>query len=185
MIRTIGAVAALMLAGWAIPAQAADVATLDCIANEMPAPSRAVFAEVGRRSAVDEKGDAPGLDAAIGDFRKALTLCAGRHHWNDAAIDAAGKYSIAAFVLDGVVKVATQRGVPFAVVEKSLGQLTEAQRVALRDGTADGEAAYEVLVDIMAKNGFTGSGGEQAEMVGAIIGAMLSRDQSKAIFIAS
>lgn len=179
----LSAFAALLLAVAPNFARAADVATIDCVAKELPAPARALFVESGRRSALGDETEVPGLDAALTPYRTALDRCTKRHKWNSKAADAANTYTISSFVLEGVLSVSAGQGVTLEVIEKALAKLTPGDR----DELLNGGGGFEKLLAALADNGFELDleTDNQAALLGGVTGAVLMRDQARAEFIAS
>lgn len=177
----LSAFVALLLAVAPNFAHAADIATIDCIANELPAPARAAFVEAGRRSALGDRSDPASFEAALDPYRAALRLCAARHKWSEKAADAANTYTISSFVLEGTLIEATPEGITAGVIETALAKLSPQDRAQLLDGDGD----FMPLIDALVEDGFELKQGNQATLVGAVTGSMLMRDQARALFIAS
>lgn len=88
-------IAALMAAALAAPAQAADLATIDCVIGKLAGPDRADrqgrHAQHGEGAAVR-----PTYDPAVGSgISIAAKECADAHKWSEAALEAARVYTLA------------------------------------------------------------------------------------------
>jgi len=176
----LSAFAALLLAVAPNLAHAADISTIDCIAKTIPEPTRAALREEGRLATTTSDEHGPGLVAAMGAFRTAVATCTKRYKWSPAAAEAATTYTISSYVLEGIVAAGEREGISLALLEKALADLTPEQRAALEQGEG-----YEAMVDSLRKNGFEIGPDPQARIIGAMTGAVQSRNRARADFIAS
>lgn len=113
---------------FAAPAQAADLATINCIENKIELPVRAQIAidvernatEVGTRSTYD-----PRVTNAIGIASK---LCAAENSWPEAAIKPAQLYALATLGWPTAQRIATERGFDMGALEETFSALPEETR---------------------------------------------------------
>lgn len=117
MIRYIVPIVAVLLA--ATPAaQAADLATIGCIAEKVELPIRAQIVldvernltEVGKKHTYD-----PRVTVAIGAAGK---VCAEQHGWPPEAVEPAMRYTLATLGWTTAQKIATERGFDVAALEE-------------------------------------------------------------------
>ena len=126
MIRTILAAAVLLFA--ALPAAAADLATIDCVGQKLDAAARAkVEADAARN--LDETGKRPSYDPAVSaGLRTAAAACAKEHKWSAAAAKAAASYALAKIGLPTAQRVIGERGFDSAALEDRFQGLAEDKR---------------------------------------------------------
>jgi len=110
----LAAVAAL---AWAVPANAADLATIDCVGQNLEAPVRAqIEADAARNLA--ESGKRPSYDPSVGEgLRTAAAACAKEHGWSAAAAKAAGLYALAKIGLPVARRVVDEHAFDAAALE--------------------------------------------------------------------
>lgn len=119
--------AALLLAASALPAQAADLATLDCVVGKLDAARSQIEAEVARNLA--ETGKRPTYDPAVKTaLRDAAAACATEHEWAAPATAAASIYALAKIGLPIAQRVVAERGFDPAALEDQFQALPEETR---------------------------------------------------------
>ena len=89
-------IAALMVAAFAIPARAADLATIDCVIGKLkPALTEQIGKDVTRNMG-EGAAVRPTYDPAVGSgISIAAKECADAHKWSEAALEAARVYTLA------------------------------------------------------------------------------------------
>ncbi|WP_066795812.1 hypothetical protein [Sphingomonas soli] len=119
------ALAALSLA---VPANAADLATIDCVTQKLqPALKELIEAEVTRSFA--EGATRANFDPAVNSgLRLAATNCAIEHKWSEAAATAARDYALGKLSLPIGEKFVAQKGFDVADLETHFGALAEEVR---------------------------------------------------------
>ena len=113
---------------FAMPAHAADLATLDCVAGKMGKEAVArLHADVARN--MTESGKRPSYDPAVGgSIASAATACGLEHDWSEAAIKAARVYTLAKLGLPVAQRVIGARGFDAATLEDQFQTLPEETR---------------------------------------------------------
>jgi hypothetical protein len=112
----------------AIPAHAADLATIDCVAGKLaPAVTAKLHADVSRN--MTESGKRPSYDPAVGgSIASAAAACGLAHNWSEAAIKAARVYTLAKLGLPVAQRVVDDRGFEAATLEDRFQALPEESR---------------------------------------------------------
>jgi hypothetical protein len=118
----------LCLVGVAAPAQAADLATLGCVADKIEVTIRAQIVidvernltETGKKHSYD-----PRVLAAV---KAAATACAADNGWPPAALRPAMLYTLATLGWPTAQKVAAERGLDAAALESAWNALPEETR---------------------------------------------------------
>jgi hypothetical protein len=120
------AIAALLT--FAMPAHAADLATIDCVAGKLaPAVTAKLHADVSRNMV--ESGKRPSYDPAVGgSIASAAAACGLEHDWSEAAIKAARVYTLAKLGLPIAERVIAERGFEAAALEDRFQTLPEETR---------------------------------------------------------
>ncbi|UZK67248.1 hypothetical protein [Sphingomonas sp. M1-B02] len=120
------AIAGLFLV--AAPAQAADLATIDCVAGKVDAAIVArLHADVARNLA--ETGKRPNYDPAVGaGIARAAAACATEYEWSEAAVKAARVYTLAKLGMSVAERVMGERGFEPAALEEQFQALPEESR---------------------------------------------------------
>ncbi len=121
-------IVALCLVGAAAPAQAADLATLGCVADKVSLPIRAQLVidvernltETGKKHSYDPR--------VIAALREAAMACAKENGWPDPALRPAMLYTLATLGWPTAQKVATERGLDTAALETAWNALPEDSR---------------------------------------------------------
>jgi hypothetical protein len=118
----------LCLIGFAAPAQAADLATLDCISDKVSLPVRAqIVLDVEHNLA--SLGKPPSYDPRVtGAIAAAGKLCAEENHWPEAATQPAMHYALASLGWPTAQKIATERGFDMGGLEDAWAALPEEKR---------------------------------------------------------
>ncbi|AJP71406.1 hypothetical protein [Sphingomonas hengshuiensis] len=121
-------IAALALAATALPAHAADLATLDCVVSKLDAAARSqIEADVVRNMA--ETGKRPTYAPAVKTaLKEAATACATEHQWSNPAAGAAAIYALAKVGLPIAQRVVGERGFDAAALEDQFQALPEETR---------------------------------------------------------
>lgn len=123
-MRSAIAMAGALLA-FGVPAHAADLATLDCVAQKLEAPIRAQIQADAERN-LGESGKRPSYDSSVGlGIRTAAAICAKEHGWSPAAAKAAGQYALARIGLPIAQRVVGERGFEPAALEDQFQALPE------------------------------------------------------------
>ncbi len=127
MMRHFG-VAALAPLVFAGSAQAADLATIDCVANKLDKTvSAQIAADVSRN--MFESGKKPSYDPMVGaGIATAAQACAGENGWSEAAVKAVRIYTLAKVGLPVAQRVIGERGFDTAVLEEQFLTLPEETR---------------------------------------------------------
>jgi hypothetical protein len=112
----------------AVPAHAADLATIDCVAGKVSAATTAkLHADVSRNMA--ESGKRPNYDPAVGGgIASAAAACGLEHDWSEAAIKAVRVYTLAKLGLPIAERVIGERGFEAATLEERFLALPEDTR---------------------------------------------------------
>ncbi|MES2989769.1 MAG: hypothetical protein V4808_17900 [Pseudomonadota bacterium] len=120
--------ALLPLGALAAPAQAADLATIDCVIGKLkPALTTMIEADVTRN--FTEEALRPTYDPAVGSgLRVAATACATEHGWSEAAVTAARVYTLAKLSQPIAEKFVTEKGFDSAELETQFSTLAEEVR---------------------------------------------------------
>jgi hypothetical protein len=118
----------LLLCAAAIPAHAADLATIDCVIGKLqPALRTQIETDVTRN--FTEATLRPTYDATVGSgLRIAATACAAEHGWTEAATSAARIYTLAKLSQPIAEKFVADRGFDSAELETNFGTLAEEVR---------------------------------------------------------
>ena len=121
----------LVLAGLfliAAPSHAADLATIDCVADKVSAGVTATLhADVARNLA--ESGKRPSYDPAVGaGIARAAAACATEHNWSEAAVKAVRIYTLAKLGMPVAQRVIGERGFDAATLEAQFQGLSEETR---------------------------------------------------------
>jgi hypothetical protein len=126
VMRSIACAALLLLAP--LPARAADLATIDCVAGKIAAGLTArLHADVSRNMA--ESGKRPSYDPAVsGGIAGAAAACATEHAWSEAAVKAARVYTLAKLGMPVAQRVIGERGFDAAALEDRFQALGEEAR---------------------------------------------------------
>ena len=121
-------IATAALLALAIPAHAADLATLDCVAGKVSAAVVAkLHADVSRNMA--ESGKRPSYDPGVGgSIASAAAACGLEHNWSEAAVKAARVYTLARLGLPVAQRVIGERGFEAAELEERFQALPEETR---------------------------------------------------------
>ncbi|MES2443479.1 MAG: hypothetical protein V4574_11675 [Pseudomonadota bacterium] len=167
------------LAG-AMPAAAADLATLGCVRDQMTAPVRAEIASSARALA-DGKSAAASQGLRDG-LRLTADACAKRHGWSDAAREAAQTHALVAASLEALRPLAPARGVDLAVITAALHSLTDAQRAQILNQE---QAGTDALLAQLVSRGLVVTGEAQGSLVGVLAVLTLIEETQKARFAAS
>jgi hypothetical protein len=119
---------ALCLAGVAAPAHAADLATLDCVADKIALPIRAqIVLDVEHNLAA--LGKPPSYDPRVtGAIGAAGKLCAEENHWPEAAEKPAMLYALASLGWPTAQKIVGERGFDMGALEAAWTALPEEKR---------------------------------------------------------
>ena len=127
-MRLVSGIAAASLGLVALPAHAADLATIDCvIAKLQPALTTLIETDVTRN--LGESGKRPTYDPAIGSgLRIAAAACAIEHKWSEAAISAARIYTLAKLGWPIAQRVVAEKGFDAAALEDQFQALPEEAR---------------------------------------------------------
>ncbi|MES2443483.1 MAG: hypothetical protein V4574_11695 [Pseudomonadota bacterium] len=152
-----------LLAGAAMPAQAADLATLGCVTDKLELPVRAqIVLDVERNLAESGKKHsyAPRVLAAV---RTAATACAAEHGWPEPALRPAMLYTLATLGWPTAQKVAAERGLDTAALEEAWNALPEETRNRPLTSEANQQLAE-------ASGGGDDQSPEKAELVGEFFG---------------
>jgi len=122
------ALATAALLGLALPAHAADLATIDCVAGKLSAAAAAkLHADVARNMA--DSGKRPSYDPGVGgSIASAAAACGLEHNWSEAAIKAARTYTLAKVGLPIAQRVIGERGFDAAELEDRFQALPEETR---------------------------------------------------------
>ena len=125
MMRTTIALFALYLWTPAFPANAADLATIDCVIGKVqPALREQLETDVTRN--FTENTLRPTFDPAVNSgLRAAATACAIEHKWSEAAATAARDYALAKLGLPIAEKFVAEKGFVTAELETQFGSLAE------------------------------------------------------------
>lgn len=109
-------------------AEAADLATLDCVAGGASSALRErIDREVARNLA--ESGKRPSYDPAIGEeLRRIGGTCATEHGWSEDATRSAVVYALARIGLATAQRVVDEKGFDAATLEDQFQQLPEETR---------------------------------------------------------
>jgi len=120
-------VTAVLLA-FAVPAHAADLATIDCVGGKIGKEATArLHADVSRN--MTESGKRPSYDPAVGgSIASAAAACGLEHNWSEAAIKAARVYTLAKLGLSVAQRVISERGFDAAELEDRFQALAEETR---------------------------------------------------------
>ncbi|MDP5278648.1 hypothetical protein Q9Q95_06905 [Sphingomonas sp. DG1-23] len=112
----------------AAPANAADLATIDCVAGKVSAAATAkLHADVSRN--MTESGKRPSYDSAVGgSIASAAAACGTEHGWSEAAVKAARIYTLAKLGLPVAERVIGARGFEAATLEDRFQALPEETR---------------------------------------------------------
>lgn len=117
------AIAALLLA--AMPAHAADLSTLDCVAAKLDAAVRSQIEADAARN-LGESGKRPSYDASVGKgLSAAAAKCATENKWSAAAAKAAGIYALAKLGLPVAQRIVGEHGFDAAALEDRFQALAE------------------------------------------------------------
>ncbi|WP_404338675.1 hypothetical protein AB2M62_06585 [Sphingomonas sp. MMS12-HWE2-04] len=124
-MRTIAA-AALLVA--AMPAQAADLSTMDCVAKKLvPALRTQIEADTARN--LGESGKRPSYDPSVGKgLSAAADACVTENKWSAGAARAASIYALAKVGLPVAQRVLAERGFDPAALEDQFQALPEETR---------------------------------------------------------
>jgi hypothetical protein len=116
------------LLAFAVPAHAADLATIDCVAGKIGKEAAArLHADVSRN--MTESGKRPSYDPAVGgSIASAAAACGLEHNWSEAAIKAARVYTLAKLGLSVAQRVIGDRGFDAAELEDRFQALAEETR---------------------------------------------------------
>lgn len=119
---------AMAVLAFAVPAHAADLATIDCVIGKIqPALKEQVEADVTRN--FTENALRPTFDASVNSgLRVAATACAIEHTWSEAAATAARDYALAKLGLPIAEKFVGDKGFDVAELETEFGSLPEETR---------------------------------------------------------
>lgn len=130
-MRRISIPLALALSFAALPAHAADLATIDCVLGKLqPALKTQIEAEVTRN--LNESGKRPTYDPVIwSGMRIAAAACATENKWSDAAIVAARIYTLAKIGWPIAQRVVGEKGFDAAALEDQFQALPEDTRNGL------------------------------------------------------
>ncbi|MBB5710867.1 hypothetical protein [Sphingomonas xinjiangensis] len=112
----------------AIPAQAADLATLDCVSTKLDAAVRGQI-ESEATAALVETGKRLTYSPAVGQgLGTAAKACAAEHKWTSAAAKAAGFYALAKIGLPLARKAVEEKGFDASALEDQFQALPEDKR---------------------------------------------------------
>ncbi|RYE01371.1 MAG: hypothetical protein EOP61_11435 [Sphingomonadales bacterium] len=120
--------AAFAVLSLAVPAHAADLATIDCVIEKLqPTLKELIDAEVTRSFA--EGATRANFDPAVhSGLRVAATNCAIEHKWSEAAATAARDYALGKLGLPIAEKFVAGKGFEVAELETQFGALPEEVR---------------------------------------------------------
>ncbi|MEP9360885.1 hypothetical protein [Sphingomonas sp. KR3-1] len=120
--------AALAAAAFAVPAQAADLATIDCVIGKLkPALTAQIAKDVTRN--MGEPSPRPTYDPAIGSgISIAAKECADENKWSEAALEAARVYTLAKLGQPIAEQAVTAQGFDTAELESQFDALPEDAR---------------------------------------------------------
>jgi hypothetical protein len=181
-MRGLWVAAALAALTAATPAAAADVATLGCVKDEMPAQVRTEIVAVVRGLA---DGGAPKFSQALrDDLAVAGAACAARHGWSDVARQAAQGQAMASASLDVAWEIATKRGVRLDIFTAGLRALTDDQRFHFLQSEP---AAIDALMAQLTKRGMTNLSTNRGQYIVVHLLAILTFNEEgqRAIFAAT
>ncbi|UYY59158.1 hypothetical protein [Sphingomonas sp. S2-65] len=137
--------AALFLAASAVPASAADLATLDCVGAKLDAAVRSQI-ESEASSALAQAGKRLTYSPAVGQgLGTAAKACAAEHKWTAAAAKAAGFYALAKLGLPLARRAVEEKGFDAAALEDQFQALPEEKRVRVLT-TQDTQALIQAAV---------------------------------------
>jgi hypothetical protein len=112
----------------AVPAQAADLSTLDCVAAKLDAGVRGQI-ESEATSALGEAGKRLTYSPAVGQgLSAAAKACAAEHKWTTAAAKAASFYALARIGLPLARKAVEEKGFDASALEDQFQALPEDKR---------------------------------------------------------
>jgi hypothetical protein len=154
---------ALCLAAFAMPAHAADLATIGCVADKVPLTEKAqVVIDVERN--LQETGKkhvyAPSVLQAV---RAATTACAKENGWPDTALRPAMLYTLAKLGWPTAQKVAAEHGLDTAALEEAWDALPEDTRNRPMTKEVNEQLASAVVAEADRTP-------EKAELVGEFFG---------------
>jgi hypothetical protein len=119
-------IAALVVAALATPAQAADLATIDCVIGKLkPALTQQITTDI-TRNMDDSTAVRPTYDQAVGSgISIAAKECATENKWSDAALEAARVYTLAKLGQPIAEKAVTAQGFDTGALEAQFDALPE------------------------------------------------------------
>lgn len=122
------AIAMLASLAFAGSAHAADLATIDCVAEKLDKTvSAQIAADVSRN--MFESGKKPSYDPMVGTgIANAAQACATEHGWSEGAVAAARIYTLAKVGLPVAQRVIGERGFDTATLEEQFLTLPEETR---------------------------------------------------------
>ena len=179
-MRALWAMTTLAALAAAQPARAADLATLGCIRQQLPASALAEVATAAHDLA-DGK-EALATEELQGAVAAAGQACTTLHGWSVAARDAALIHGIAATTRETLDQIAIERGVKLDALAAALAALTPAQRANFMGGM---EAAANALIAQLKNQGMPTITTTQAQVIGVLALMMIIQDDSRATFVAS
>jgi hypothetical protein len=120
--------ALLALGAGTLPARAADLATIDCVAGKLDAALKAQIEADAARN-LGEAGKRPSYDPSVSrGLNDAATACAKDNGWLPAATKAAGIYALAKIGMPVAQRVVAERGFDPAALEDQFQALPEDTR---------------------------------------------------------
>jgi len=127
-MRALSAALATAFLALAVPAHAADLATIGCVADKLtPEVGEKLSADIERN--LRESGKKHSYDPAVTQgLKDAATACSTENGWPQTALRPAMLYTIARAARPIADKVATERGLDPAVLEEVWGKLPEETR---------------------------------------------------------
>lgn len=116
------------IAAAALPAHAADLATIDCVVTKIqPALTTQIEADITRN--LSESGKRPSYDPVVGSgLRLAAMACGTENKWSEAAIAAARVYAIAKIGWPIAQRVVREKGFDAEELEDRFQQLSQETR---------------------------------------------------------
>lgn len=120
--------ALLAFGAFAVPARAADLATIDCVSGKLDAATKAQLEADAARN-LGEAGKRPTYDPSVSrGLNDAAAACAKDNGWSPAATKAAGIYALAKIGLPVAQRVVGEHGFDAAALEDQFQALPEETR---------------------------------------------------------
>jgi hypothetical protein len=169
--------AAVLFASLAIPASAADLATLGCVREQMKPDMRALLSDSAGKLAVREGSSLP--EAARADIHTAALACQTKYHWNDAAVKAAESSTLAEIAYAGAFAQGRKQGIDEAGFVKALHSLSAAERKGIM---AQDPPSLAKFVAALSANGLDIENDDKALLLGVMAAFRVLQEDNRALF---